>query len=177
MTDIYELILDIDKATGNKVVLTCPDELSNVYVVKYKDETTTFQEEEKLRRYLEGLLNKVLKEKTPQSIKNDIKDGKLRWELLPLELIEPIVRVFTFGAKKYAPWTWNKLDNGYERYKAAMLRHLLAFERGEFSDPESGLPHLAHVLWNAMAMYYFGVKDHENNITEENRREQIKKAL
>lgn len=111
-----------------------------------------------------------------ESFKNDFKDGKLRWDLLPLELIEPIVAVFTFGAKKYAPWTWNTLENGYERYKAAMIRHLIAFERGEFFDPESKLPHLAHVLWNAMAVYYFGCKDHENGITEEQRRKQIKES-
>lgn len=109
-----------------------------------------------------------------ESKKNDFKDGKLRWDLLPLELIEPIVKVFTFGAEKYSAWTWNNLDNGYERIKAAMFRHLTAFEKGEFLDPESKLPHLAHVLWNAMALYYYGCKDHDNNVTEEDRRESIK---
>ena len=119
-----------------------------------------------------------IKEKLNENmiVKNDKKDGKLRWELLPLELIEPIVQVFTFGAKKYSPWSWNKLDNGYERYKAALMRHMLLFEKGEFLDKESGLPHLAHVLWNAMAMYYFGCKDHDNNIDQEARRKNIRQS-
>lgn len=107
------------------------------------------------------------------AIKNDRLDGKLRWELLPLELIKPIVEVFTFGAKKYSPWSWNKLENGYERYKAALMRHMVAFEGGEFLDTESGLPHLAHVMWNALAMYYFGKRDYEKGITQDGRREQI----
>lgn len=62
-----------------------------------------------------------------KGVKNDYKDNKLRWDLLPLEEIEDIVKVYTFGSKKYAPNTWQKLDNGYERYKAALLRHLNCF--------------------------------------------------
>ena len=45
--------------------------------------------------------------------KNDRKDGKLRWELLPLETIEEIVRIYTFGADKYGPNNWMNLENGY----------------------------------------------------------------
>lgn len=48
-----------------------------------------------------------------ESIKNDMKDGKPRWDLLPLLLVEKIVEVFSFGAKKYAPNTWQKLPDGY----------------------------------------------------------------
>lgn len=36
-----------------------------------------------------------------ESIKNDFKDDKLRWDLLPLDLIEEVVKVYTAGAKKY----------------------------------------------------------------------------
>lgn len=104
------------------------------------------------------------------AIKNDRKDGKLRWELLPLEIIEMIVAVFTFGANKYSSWSWNKLPNGYERYKAAFIRHMLLFEKGEWLDPDSGLPHLAHCMWNACAMYWFGKQDNESGLTEEDRR-------
>jgi len=32
-----------------------------------------------------------------------------------------------------------------------MLRHWLAAQH-EFNDPETGLPHLAHVAWNALAV-------------------------
>lgn len=90
--------------------------------------------------------------------KNDRLDGKLRWELLPLSLIKEVVKVYHFGASKYSPNTWQQLENGYERYKAALFRHLIAYEEGETHDPESGLHHLAHMAWNGLAMLYFALK-------------------
>lgn len=62
--------------------------------------------------------------------KNDKKDDKTRWELMPLDCLEDIARVYTEGAKKYGENTWQYLENGYQRYKAALLRHLLEFEKG-----------------------------------------------
>ena len=94
-----------------------------------------------------------------ESRKDDIKDDKLRWELLPLSIVKEIVKVYHFGAKKYAPNSWQNLPNGYERYKAAMIRHLVAFEEGETNDNESGLNHIAHMAWNAIAMLYFALKE------------------
>ena len=84
--------------------------------------------------------------------KNDRLDGKPRWELLPLPDLEDIVEVYTFGAEKYGPHTWRDLEDGFDRYKAALLRHLVSFDRGEEFDHESHLPALAHMAWNAIAM-------------------------
>ena len=94
-----------------------------------------------------------------EAYKNDKIDKKLRWELLPLSLIEWIVKVYTFGANKYSANSWQKLDDGYDRYKAALFRHIVLHEQGERFDRESGLPHLAHAAWNAIAMLHFGLKD------------------
>lgn len=96
---------------------------------------------------------------THESKKNDIIEGKLRWDLLPLHLVEHIVKVYTFGSRKYGDNTWQNLPNGYQRLKAAMLRHLTAHEKGEVNDPESGLPHLAHVAWNALSLIHFADKE------------------
>lgn len=93
-----------------------------------------------------------------ESRKDDIKDDKLRWELLPLSLIKEVVKVFHFGSKKYSPNTWQNLPDGYNRYKAAFFRHVEAFESGEIKDKESGLNHIAHACWNALAMLYFALK-------------------
>lgn len=90
-----------------------------------------------------------------ESVKNDFKDHKLRWDLLPLEEIEDIVKVYTFGAEKYAPNSWQHLENGYDRYRAALLRHMNCVEKGELYDKESGLLHTSHIMWNAIAMNYF----------------------
>lgn len=93
-----------------------------------------------------------------ESKKNDRKDGKLRWELLPLQTLEEIVKIYTFGAEKYGPNTWQNLDNGYERYKAALLRHLVSYEKGEVHDEESGIHALAHMAWNALAMLHIALQ-------------------
>lgn len=87
----------------------------------------------------------------PISRKNDIIDGKVRMELLPMDVLEAIARVYTFGARKYAPNTWRYLEDGSERYRGALLRHMTAEQSGEELDPESGLPHVYHEAWNALA--------------------------
>lgn len=86
--------------------------------------------------------------------KNDRLDDKLRWELLPWQEIEDIVKVYHFGAKKYAPESWKNLNDGARRYFAACNRHLIAYIKGEKIDPESGIYHLAHAAWNVIAMLY-----------------------
>ena len=55
---------------------------------------------------------------------------------------------------------------GKPLYKAALFRHLTAFEEGEIYDKESKLPHLAHMAWNAIALLHFSMKTekhHDNN--------------
>ena len=86
--------------------------------------------------------------------KNDFLDKKLRWDLLPLEEIEDIVKVYTAGSIKYGDNNWQNLENGYQRYKAAMLRHLLEYEKGNTIDKDTGCHHLAQVAWNAIAMLW-----------------------
>ena len=86
--------------------------------------------------------------------KNDKKDKKQRWDLLPLEDIEEVVKVYTAGTEKYGENTWQNLPEGYRRYKGALMRHLVLHEKGEVIDPETGCMHLAQVAWNAIAMLH-----------------------
>lgn len=83
---------------------------------------------------------------TEKGVKDD--GAKIRLDLVPPELIEEVGKVLTFGAAKYTPNGWQTVPNGEERYYAALLRHLIAYKRGEINDPESGLPHLSHVATN-----------------------------
>ena len=76
-----------------------------------------------------------------QGIKHD--QGKAQWHLLPLHLMEGVVRVLMFGAGKYAPWNWRKGMPHSQTYNA-LQRHLAAWAEGQDLDPESGLPHLDH---------------------------------
>lgn len=71
---------------------------------------------------------------------------KDRWDLLPIEPIEQVVKVLTMGANKYGPNNWRGVES--ERYYAALLRHLTAWRKGEMNDSESGLSHLAHAMTN-----------------------------
>jgi hypothetical protein len=87
--------------------------------------------------------------------KKDLKfdGGKPKWSLLMggcREALSAVVDVLGFGAKKYEAHSWRAVDNGAERYKDALYRHMNAIERGEAADIESGLSHWAHVATNAL---------------------------
>ena len=74
---------------------------------------------------------------------------------MPLPVIDEVAKVYTFGATKYPEGSWSRLPDGMRRYKAALLRHLVEFDKGNDLDSESGLPHLANAAWNAIAMLHF----------------------
>ena len=76
--------------------------------------------------------------------------------------MEEIGRVATFGASKYTPDGWLHVDDGETRYKDALLRHLLATYRGEERDHESGLQHLAHAAWCAIAVLDLHLRDRKS---------------
>lgn len=63
--------------------------------------------------------------------------------LVPPRAFEEIGKAMTYGAKKYGQH--NYLGGiSYIRLLSALLRHTMAFIRGEDNDSESGLSHLAH---------------------------------
>ena len=88
-------------------------------------------------------------------------DAKLRWDLLPMECVEEVVKVLSFGSRKYAPNNWKAVEQGSERYYAALMRHLVAYRKGEEIDPESGLSHLSHVMCNLVFLIWLD-KNKEN---------------
>lgn len=84
-------------------------------------------------------------------------DGdKPRMELVPLDAVKEVAKVLTFGAVKYAPDGWRDVEP--HRYTAAMLRHMEAIQQGETEDPESGLPHIAHVACNALFLTHMHLR-------------------
>ena len=67
--------------------------------------------------------------------------------------LQTVVDVGTYGAKKYTRTGWAMVPEGSQRYTDAMMRHLLAMDIDpDGLDKETGLPHLAHVAWNALAV-------------------------
>ena len=81
--------------------------------------------------------------------------GKLPLNLIPPSTYDALGRVMQYGAGLYGEDTWQNLPDGTKRCHAALLRHLVAWHGGEKVDPESGLPHLEHVLWNAAVLVEF----------------------
>lgn len=77
------------------------------------------------------------------------------------EALQGVGLVGTYGANKYTPDGWKYVENGRERYWDALWRHLFAYASGEIIDPESGLPHLSHAAWNALAVIELGTGKYE----------------
>ena len=90
--------------------------------------------------------------------------GKLRMDLLPPDALEALGRILTDGADKYGARNWEK-GMAWSRPYAALQRHLLAWWGGQDVDPESGHPHLWHVLTNAVFLTSYQIR----NIGEDDR--------
>lgn len=74
--------------------------------------------------------------------------------------LEMVARVGTFGAVKYSRGGWQQVADGATRYTDALWRHLLA-ERHQTDDQDSGLPHAAHLAWNALARLELMIRSKE----------------
>ncbi len=115
--------------------------------------------------------------------KNDA--GKPRFSLMPLDCVEEVLRVLTFGAAEYGAQNWRS-DIGTSRHYAtrnrfidAAFRHFCAAApepisdnvQDEGFDKDSGLHHLAHAIVNLMFVHTYdihnpntGMKKHERTI-------------
>ena len=96
--------------------------------------------------FVDGYVCPYCGQKAPQEAKAD--QGKPHPSWVPVALIEGVMAVREMGTKKYGdPDNWKQVEP--ERYHQAMLRHILAAWNDPYKiDPESGLPHIAHVATN-----------------------------
>jgi len=86
-------------------------------------------------------------------------DGdKLEYGLIPPLALQEMVRVLTFGCKKYERDNWKKVPESKRRYFDALERHLWAWKMGEQLDPESGMHHLAHAMCCLSFLFEHDVK-------------------
>lgn len=72
--------------------------------------------------------------------------NKLQYGLLPILSMKDVVKVLTYGAKKYEKDNWKYVPDGENRYFDAALRHIWAHKEGEINDPETGMSHMAHAI-------------------------------
>ena len=97
--------------------------------------------------------------------------GKCNWSLVDFKALEPMVRVLEYGRDKYTvQLPTGEIVSGAHNWKKgldmtkileSLARHLFALMSGEENDPESGKPHIGHILCNAMFWSHFYQKNKE----------------
>jgi len=101
-------------------------------------------------------------------IKKD--EEKTMWQLLPVEPMEMVMKVITFGSIKYGSWNWckhRKVKGGKERYIGAVLRHITAYMGGEKNDVETGYHHLSHAICCLLFILWGELRNEKNRIHRE----------
>lgn len=84
-------------------------------------------------------------------------EGKAPIHLIPPEVIEAHAEHYRKGAEKYKPRNWERGMDWTKCYDS-LMRHALAWMRGEDIDPENGSHHMVAVMWNAAALYWYWLK-------------------
>jgi hypothetical protein len=88
-------------------------------------------------------------------------EGKIRWSLLPLDVIQEVIKVLMHGEKKYSAFGWKDLPNWRERYYDAAMRHITKWAQGTEIDKDSGYPHLACAICNLIFLRYLESREKE----------------
>ena len=97
-------------------------------------------------------------------IKNDLKDNKPMMHLIDTRFKEELAMLLTLGGFKYDFNNWKLAKkNEVVKYRDALERHMLAFDKGEFIDKDTGLPHTIAIAFNSMALHYFNLKFGSDN--------------
>lgn len=79
--------------------------------------------------------------------------GKIQTKEIDPDFVLGIGDVLTKSREKYPAFNWCKPTPFSVPYES-MMRHLMAFQKGEEFDVESGKHHLLHVATNVMFLYY-----------------------
>jgi hypothetical protein len=83
--------------------------------------------------------------------------GKPRYDLLPIDALDELVEVLSFGCRKYDDRNWER-GIKYSRVYGAALRHLTKFWVGKDTDEETGLSHLAHAMCCCMFLLSYQLR-------------------
>lgn len=110
--------------------------------------------------------------KPPEELKYEdrpvkYEEGKAPLHLVPTLLVRIMARVYEEGIKnKYRRDSWKEftVEKAREDLVPAAMRHLDLYRDGEFFDPVTKLPHLAHVIWNALTLLWHEDKSRKLNL-------------
>jgi hypothetical protein len=72
--------------------------------------------------------------------RRDADEGKLRYDLIPLEMLERLAGLYTRGAEKYSDDNWKlaKEDDAIRRFKQSAWRHFVSWQKGD-EDEDHGV--------------------------------------
>ena len=84
-------------------------------------------------------------------------EGKIRWDLLPVESLKRIAQHYTTGAKKYAENNWKK-GVPTERFIEGACRHWAQYRLGEIDED-----HLSATVFNIFGIIFNEEKEIVND--------------
>lgn len=98
--------------------------------------------------------------------------GKTKPDLIELgfpRALRLVQATTDYGSEKYEEHSWRSVDDGFARYQRAYARHRQdRILDGNFMsrDKESNLPHVAHELFNLMAMMELYLQENDLNVEQ-----------
>lgn len=94
----------------------------------------------------------------PSGMRRDIQDGKPRYDLIPLFMLDRIADLYMRGADKYGDNNWQLANSEEEwrRFRGSAFRHFIQWMKGE--DDED---HAAAVFFNIACCEYVKSKLNE----------------
>ena len=100
-----------------------------------------------------GVINRSKEWPDEQQYADRHNKGKLEWDQIDFESLEPLVEVLMFGETKYSRDNWKK-GQLITELLGSLFRHIIAFQKGEDLDSESGKSHIGHAMCNLMFIQY-----------------------
>ncbi|MEM8801114.1 MAG: dATP/dGTP diphosphohydrolase domain-containing protein [Pseudomonadota bacterium] len=89
--------------------------------------------------------------------------GKIGLSAVPCNALFWTAAACEFGARKYGRHNWREEGLIASVYYDAMMRHAMRYYEGEKNDPDSELPHLAHVAATALIL----LDGHEHGLIDD----------
>jgi len=163
--DFHEVELVEDESkfkVGDKVELRDGDILEIIAIVAenlYKG--IRLENEDQIRIFADTIIKELVVATpvpTPNTKLPELKEFtkydsvKSRVDLIRPEFLMGVGRILEYGSRKYSAENWAKCDD-YNRYYAAVLRHLLQWKSGEVLDDETNENHLLHAACSLMFLY------------------------
>jgi len=105
--------------------------------------------------------------------KDSLVNTKPMMSLIDPEFKESLARLMTLGGFKYEFHNWKLAEAAdTQHYRDALERHLLARDKGEYVDEDTGMPHLICVAFNAMCLDYLDkkLKNYIPDLTQYNKK-------